>query len=276
MPKRTGVTPPTFTPWPVGLFSVAPPVAFSDPHEAGGVDWRPEPWDATGTTSYADSCDDPAGVTDKTFATGIGYVEADAFSVIAGEVCPPVGVPLDERARRMQAALINTEQRAVEAVLWTGDTANGETILPSFEGSTDTALGTFSIRAALAALEGALASTYGGVGIIHAPADAATWLTMVGEVSLVGARLRTRSGTLVVSGGGYPGTGPAGEAKPAGGSYLFATGAVSVRRGEIVPLGEFPSNLDRSLNDLASIGERTYVVGWDGPLLSAIADYEEA
>lgn len=273
--KRVGVAPPTYTPWPYGLFSVAPPTAMEDPHVRLGIEWLPEPW--TTSTSYTDSCDEPADPADriKSFDRMPAWRESDAFSVYGGEACPPTGHTLDERTRRMEAALINGEQRAVESVLWTGLTDNNQVIEPSYEVSTVTALGSFSLVGAVAAIEGALASTYGGVGIIHAPADAVTHMIAADLVEAVNGRLRTLQGTLVVSGGGYPGTGPGGEARPAGGTYLFGSGAISIRRTEIDPLGTtLGERMDRAVNDLIVVGERTYVIAVDGPLLSAIADYE--
>lgn len=278
MPKRVGVAPPSFTPWPVGLFSVAPPVSMEDAHVRQGIEWLPEPW--TVGTTYADSCETPADPEDrvKSFDRMPGWSESDPFTVYAGEACSPVGHTLDERARRAEAAMVNAEQRAVERILWTGLTDNGQTIVPSFQQSADvTALGSFTVVGALAALEFALASTYGGVGIIHASTDTVTFLAAEANVAVVNGRLRTPQGTLVVSGGGYPGTGPDGEARPAGGAYMFGTGAVTIRRSEIDPLGSNTAErLDRATNTLVTVGERTYVVAVDGPILSAIADYEPA
>lgn len=93
-------------------------------------------------------------------------------------------------------------------------------------------------------------------------------------MSANGGRLETKLGTRVVAGAGYPGTGPAGEARPAGGSYLFATGPLVVRRSEVEPLSDFAGGLDRSINDLTRVGERTYVVTYAGPLFYALADFE--
>lgn len=271
-PRRTGVTPPPFAARPFGLFSVAPPEEFEDVHERNGVDWRAEPY--TEAKSYADSCERPATDRSKDFARTIEYREADPFTVYGGDVCSTVGIPFEERDRRATAAVQNGEERAVERVLWTGITSNGEAVDPAFQGGggVDVAGAGATLKGAVAALEREIAIRYGGVGTIHMPVDAASFAQ--GLLTVNGPRLETKLGTRVVAGAGYPGTGPAGEARPLGGAYLFATGPLLVRRSGIEDLSDFAGGLDRAMNDLTRVGERTYVVTWAGPLLYAIADLE--
>ena len=276
-PRLRGVAAPPFTPRPAGLFSVAAPTAFADAREVNGIEFRAEPYAEART--YADTCEVPAGDRTKVFDGSIDYVEGDPFTVYGGDVCAPVGVELTERDRRAIAAVTNGEERAVERALWTGTATNGEAITPAFEGGggVQAIAGTVTLVAALAALEERLAALYGGVGVIHVPVDAA--LFGVASDALVresSGRILTALVTPVAAGGGYPGTGPAGQAKPAGGSYLFATGPVAVRRGTVEQLGGpgYAGRLDRSVNTLVAVGERPYVLAYAGPLLYALADYE--
>jgi hypothetical protein len=78
-----------------------------------------------------------------------------------------------------------------------------------------------------------------------------------------GPRLRTINGSYVVSGGGFPNTGPDGTAAPAGTAWLYFTGQPFIYRSRDVRTFMREESFDRSTNLLKVIAERTYLVGWD-------------
>jgi hypothetical protein len=67
---------------------------------------------------------------------------------------------------------------------------------------------------------------------------------------------------LVAAGAGYPGTSPAGAAPATGESWIYATGAVTMRRGDIKTF-TLSESINRGNNTIEMIAERTYVLGWD-------------
>jgi hypothetical protein len=71
-----------------------------------------------------------------------------------------------------------------------------------------------------------------------------------------------------VVGGGYPGTGPAGEAAAAGTTWIYATGAAWGYRSDIY-FTQVRDSLDRSSNTLRMQAERNYLIGFECCLLAA-------
>lgn len=116
----------------------------------------------------------------------------------------------------------------------------------------------------LALLEGALAAAGCGVrGYIHVPPSLASALGLK-DMDSDGV-LQTKLGNYVVVGAGYTGTGPNGQA-PAGSSlWMYATGPVFVRLGDVsVTPGDKVQSVDTSINKIQVSAERPASVVWDG------------
>jgi hypothetical protein len=86
-----------------------------------------------------------------------------------------------------------------------------------------------------------------------------------------GTPLRTHLGTPVAAGGGYVvNTGPDGAPAPPGTAWLYGTGPVSIRRGEVfINPDSIGQALNRTTNEIEILAEREYVVGFDC-LLAAV------
>lgn len=164
---------------------------------------------------------------------------------------------------RLVASFEAIEAEAVERVFATAD---GHSTLGAF--LTDANLELLASGAAvspkegLALLEEEIAS-HGTGGIIHAaPATVAYWS---GDYLVEERRgqLRTVGGnTLVVRGAGY--IDAAGGSQP-GEEYAWATGPIEYTRSEIVVVpADYAQALDRSINDVLFIAERSYLINWVG------------
>jgi hypothetical protein len=171
------------------------------------------------------------------------------------------------------------EGAAVEAVFWTGavaPTGAGISIEPHLaanaavvsDGVTIQTAATVvsgtaqKLKLALGLLEDALADCYNGQGVIHVPRIFGPFLADGGIVYKQGNQLVTLNGNLVALGTGYTGSSPAGVAGTTTAMWIYATGAVMMRRSDIdVP--SFPESFNRLKNDLVLITERTYSVAWE-------------
>lgn len=280
--SRLYVSPGTVTPLSYGLMSVATLVDDTDQHWRAGIQYQPEICDDAQLTT--DGC--PVGDTPiKTFTSdGIPTIGAEPFTAYTWIDCSPIGNFWEEAEARTRTALLNGEARAVEAGFWTGTTDAGpNTVRPHL--AEDTAVfdppGTLvqpaavisvtgaPLVVAIGALEDALGDCYGGVGVIHAPRQLGAHFADHTQIERTGAQLRTMLGTSVAFGAGYPGTSPAGAAATATSVWMYATGAVSVRRSAVGLTSTRPEALDRTENNLRLIAERTYVIGWDCCLFAA-------
>lgn len=213
----------------------------------------------------------PAGPLDaavsmsKVPTEGIDLVVADPFTLYTLFRCAPVGVDLEDRARR---ALRIGEQRAVEQAV--GDRlalADGAVDLTPAGGAVHPVDG-------VALLEQFAAANYGGVPVIHSPRNVGTLLTTEGTVIRAGngARLETVQGAAFSSGGGYTLAGPPTDAQDpdtiqdaaAGEAWLYVTGQVVVRRSpsvEAVPMTMARS--PQATNDALVLAERPYAASWE-------------
>lgn len=265
---------PVRTPLPYGLLSVSQvPVDSDDTHWKGGI--RYETDDCGFASITTDSCAVTGGAIKSPTGTWITR-GAQPLTVYTLPVCAPVGT-YENYEPRVQAVLTSGEARAVEKEFWTG--ANGT--LPHLAANTpvsgtgfDTSVviqtaatvivtGAVDILEGIALLEEALATCYGNEGVIHIPPIAVAHAKDEDLIDKDGTRLRSPSGHLVAAGAGYTGSSPAGVA-PSGGIYwLYATGAVTVRRGPIEVTRPIGQAVDRSRNDVFLVAERTYVISWD-------------
>jgi hypothetical protein len=182
---------------------------------------------------------------------------ATPFTIYSPYVVTPIGWSPEEAQARAFDALYAFEQEKVEEAFWRGVSGN----VPNLNGdSTD--VGTFALADsadAVGALEDFLADTYGSQGVLHMSRRQAIRLMDKGVLKADGSRLTTVLGTPVVAGGGYP-TGTI-RATPALFGYRSEPFTSSDSRGDL---------LDRKTNDLYTIAERTYLIGFDPTGVGAV------
>lgn len=181
---------------------------------------------------------------------------AAPHTIYAGAKCSTMGWSYDEAVAQVKATLELGEQRAIEAAFWRDNLAqNAADLTP--------ASGAVNIAAGVAALEGCLAESYGGVGVLHVPAGAAALLGCCNVLSLAGGTAQTLAGNCAIIGAGYSfeNSGPGGIPADPGTAWLYISGPVTVRRGpvDIIPDRAGPS-IDIRLNDQRVLAERTVVV----------------
>jgi hypothetical protein len=230
----------------------------TDVHELLGVEWL-----ALGccpVNVWHDPCLDgdesPGPPAQKEFCRP-EVEHADPITVYAGAECSALGWSYAEARAHAEASLALGEQAAIEAGFWTDRLAATATDLTP-------AGGPVSIAQGVAALEGALAESYGGRGVLHVPAGAAALLgccNIVHEDPMTGT-LRTLAGNCVVIGAGYSAmnTGPGNIPAPPGTAWLYITGPLVIRRGPAETLPDQNSSVNTRTNDRRVLVERTVVV----------------
>ncbi|MFZ3595042.1 cupin [Streptomyces sp. BH104] len=235
----------------------------ADEHELLGVEWL-----ALGccpVESWRDPClddespgDVSGGIAEKEFCRP-QTEGASPITLYAGTECSTIGWTYEEARRHAEATLAFGEQRGLESAFWrTTLTADAVDVTPE--------AGPVSLGEGVAALEGCLAATYGGVGTLHVPAGAAALLGCcnIASEDLASGSLRTLAGNCVIVGAGYSAenTGPGGTPAAPGTAWLYMTGPLSIRRG---PAATIPDRVGPSVNtrtnDRRVLVERTYVVG---------------
>lgn len=287
---RLDVTGPAVTSLPFGLWSVVQPATEPGRRWRNGVQYQPDPCEAAGSTQG--SCpppDDPSPDPTKPATSTIPTVGADPVTVYAWVDCGPVGGHWEAARARAVAALTAGEARAVEHVFWTGETTTGPTDLvhPHLAADTEIAeptvgqdvlvqpaavtpqAGAMDPVEAIGVLEAAMAGCYGGTPVIHVPRSAVAHLASYRLIERQGQQLRTPGGSLVAAGAGYPGIGPDGLAPAYPATWFYATGAVAGWRSDVEVPSSREESLDRGMNRLLLLAERTYVISWDCCLFAA-------
>ncbi len=281
---RQIVDPPAFATLPYGLWSAAqhptPPA-----HWQQGITWIERC--PTGGTTY-DECvsvtgtGEPPAPDAKADNVDQTYRGATPFTVYARFDCSPIGVAGAENVAR--DALARVEQQQVEAAFWTGIAGGQALVFPHLAGDTEVldsqgivlqtvasecVTGVDVVRG-LGELEQCLADCYAGQGLIHIPRSALPTFAAWNLVREVDGRLLTPAGNVVVVGGGYTGSSPAGGAPAAGTTWIYATGTVFGYRSEEVFFTRLGESLDRAENTIAMLAERTYLLGFECCHLAAL------
>lgn len=276
--KPVIVPAPSVQPYRYGLFSVA---AMVEPPadtrwEACGVTYVPASCGPARTWSV--ECDDSPPEKDP--VDRACPVEGTPFLVYAAADCDYVGSSFEEQSQIARDALTIGEQRAVEEALWTGNLGN----VPSLAGACGScddspgadpgdcctvlntipgADGALSITAGLAALEEYAGQHYGGTPVIHSPRGAAAFASSANLLCVCGdaSQKTTVLGSPWAFYGGSDNTGPGGEPAPEGTMWMYATGAVTIRRSEVFTN---PGNESQALstrdNSTFVVAERIYTV----------------
>jgi hypothetical protein len=282
---RTYVSAPAFTPLPFGLLSALSTSIRnpSDAHWQAGVNY--EAVCALGGTTY-DECFAVSGTggngavgppPSKASTTEITRRAATPFTVFLEIDCSAPGF-WDRSDEMINAAFTQAEQWQVEYAFWTGFAANQPVVYPHLTADTQivddngfllqTAAapvsgisGPLDIVEGLGALEAALADSYDGIGVIHAPRNLIAPMADAMLIVLDGSRYRTVGGNTVVFGAGYRGTSPAGTSAP-GETWMYATGAPFIYRSPTYTF-QGREGLDRNDNTLKRMVERNYLLAWD-------------
>jgi hypothetical protein len=199
-----------------------------------------------------ESLTDPCTVWAKAPNIPEDWLPTAEFAIYGYWSCTPVGYTLAEATSRAHDGYMAGESAGLERLLWAWLSAKAGT--PGAATSSQIALATAEL---------AIAQEYGGEGVLHMDRSAATMLNT--HLARYGSTLRTVGCyTPVVVGDGYgPTPGVAGE------SHIIATGPVTITRGPLVDVSN-PPIVDRALNDLAALVERTYQVAVDSPVAVAV------
>lgn len=115
---------------------------------------------------------------------------------------------------------------------------------------------------ALGKLEQALGACVHGKGVIHIQAELLPHLRTNHVVDEVDGVLYSPNGHKIAASAGYTGASPTG-ALQVGVSWMYGTGPVFLYKGRPRFIGTEAESLDRSVDTLARLYERTYVIGFD-------------
>lgn len=196
--------------------------------------------------------------------------EYDPFAVQATVKCTTMNGLYEDWEDRARMALDAATSNAVEHEFWEGaltqaaGTGNKYLLDGSVTDVTPVPGTAVKVRYGLALLEGALADAgYGYRGFIHAPVSIASTLPCYHDDDA--NMLVTKIGNYVISGSGYSGAGPGVVPATSSKRWMFATGPVSVRLGDVtVTPGERSQRIDTAVNTISLSAERPASVVYDG------------
>ena len=263
----TYIAPPGITGHRFGLFS-----ASAMPDDDGrwqlGVEYEP----LTGAIADLRASECVDDYTDTiTPASVPAPVDGIPFVVVGGYNCKATSRPIEDAEERARLALIGGEERAVEEALMTSAVSNA----PAFPGATLVEGGDpISLANAFSNFERLMGVNYHSAGVIHLPRSLAPFAYDRGLIFREGQQLQTVLGTPVAAGAGYDAgnQSPAGADPGEGQAWVYATGAVTIRRGEIFVQPDEQHYLDKANNDLVILAQRDYLVTFTGPVFAALVD----
>lgn len=223
-----------------------------DAHPCGCADVVAIDCDPTPATLAGDEYD----------AAGDGPPEFHPFHVFAHRACSTFGLgPFDDFRRKLLDVLDASQHHAIEREFWTGAQVSTNPHLA--DGTADLAGASAPFVEAFAQVEQAIADSC-RAGVIHMTVAAATIAARYDLIEPQGATLRSRAmGTPVVAGSGYPGTSPDGDAPPADGTWIYATGPLTVRLGEVQTPASIAEAIHISANRVVVRAMRPATVEWD-------------
>jgi hypothetical protein len=242
-----------------------------------GVEVYPYPPDVP---DVYDPCAQGTWSVAKGFGTTLKHPTFGAMTVHIDETCTAIRVPSQEDYKaRAVASLVATESAAVAKELMGGAKmplnphyADGNGAFPNGNAAT-------SILHGIALLEDEIAKS-GRAGLIHITPGLATIARDRWAISLDGGLLRTVTGTIVVPDCGYQGSAQPGSRPAPSGTkeWIFATGPIDLRRGEIFVTPETVAEaLDRGVgatnstpNSITYRAERYYLATWDTHVQAAV------
>lgn len=241
---------PKITPSEFGLFTVAKPDTRSN--EDQWIRGFSQNWD---TSPYGIASYDDTNSTQEVLvanSTPTRYTEIKPFFIEAEELRSTLGFFGVDHIERTKLQLEGATQKAMEYELWDGAIRKGESHSnKALSDSTATLVnGTtaLSVARALALLDFELGDTSpcGENGIIHMTKDVAGLLAANYMIfHNAEGHLQTISGTKIIIGSGYSGTGPdgvTGATASATNKWIYGTGLVKTVLGDIDVVTD---NLDR-------------------------------
>lgn len=199
------------------------------------------------------------------------------FFIETDYTCGTFGFEAQDYAAKAEFALSLCENKAAEHEFWTGALAKQDETVDS-EGNPNpnrylASLSAIAVapsgtplkpRHGLALLEQALADCGCGTrGFIHATRGVAS--SIADDLEADGDTLVTTLGNYVIAGSGYDGSGPSGTVPSGQLAWMYATGQVSARLGNVIVN---PDNLSEatntSINEVSFTASRDAAVTWDG------------
>jgi hypothetical protein len=279
-PKNGVVKAPSINPSEYGLFSVAKPEDSSNENRwirGFAQEWSTSLyaanlWDATDTTSDSVATD----------STPLYYTDIDPFFIEVEEVLSTFGFLGLDRIERIKAQIEGVTQKAVEQELWDGAIRQGETHPNAALSSASATLlnsGTaLNAARALALLDYKISevSPCGEQGVIHMTRDAASILSSSYMIFHKENHLQTVSGTPIIIGSGYSGTGPTGATGATASDtnkWMYGTGTVKTYVGEIDVVNDNMSqayDVDGNQNDMRLKAIRPAAVYFDTTIHLAV------
>jgi len=277
---------PVFTPLPFGLLATFADELRSDVdgHWQNGITY--EPLCGVSSTTY-EKCFSVTGAgfalaptpPPKVATASLSTRGATPFTVFTEVDCSANGF-WDRAETLVGAGLNRTEQLQVERAFWTGVAGGRSVVWPhlaanaivldetniTIQTAATTVSGgaavTYDVVEGIGRLEAEIGACYDGVPTLHVPLVLLEAFAANMMLIRDGNRYRTPAGSIVVFGAGYPGTAPDGSAPPVGTTWVYATGAMVIYRGNlrVIPRDQ---SIDRAENTVKAIAERTYVIGWD-------------
>jgi hypothetical protein len=278
--------PTSFTAPSYGLLSTATGLDLTSSHWKMGVVWEDLCPDADGTYdpcigTIADGDEAVPAPAPPAKAPTFGRTTRGAtpFTAYASIQCSPVG-SWDQLSEWGRQGLLRAEERYVENVFWTGIAGGQTVVFPHLAADSEVFDGEDLMQpaatvvttvpqqgyTAIGMLEEAMRDCYPGIATIHMPLRIAGQFVSLNLTESRGGVMYTRSAGSKVVIGDYPGTAPDGTSTP-GVTWVYATGPVFYMRDQAVQFRREDS-LDRNVNTVTMITERTYVVGFTCCLLA--------
>jgi hypothetical protein len=192
----------------------------------------------------------------KTLFVPPSYQDGFRFQVYGGIGCESIGYDREEAMTNALRVFANKESVAVEKAMMANRFIASAT---NWAAPTDiTPAAAVSPKVGLALLEQHAGVNYAGAPTLHTTRAIGALLFDSADLEFRGDTIFSPQGSKVASGAGYgvANQSPAGVAAPAGESWMYATGEVTVARGEVFNKWE----LNRDNNEVVALVERPYMV----------------
>lgn len=242
-PKDGVVVAPAIEPSDYGLFSVAKPEATTLADEDRWIRTFAQEWDTSIYSAKNWDDTDTTSATVASDATPTRFTQIKPFFIEVEEQISTFGYTALDRFERISRQIIGITQKAVEQELWDGAVREGEShdnIALSSSTATILNSGTaLSPARALALLDFTIGATSpcGEQGVIHVTRDVLSLLaSSYMQYHAKDGRLETLTGTPIIVGSGYSGTGPTGATGAAATStnkWMYGTGLVRAYAGKV-------------------------------------------
>lgn len=286
MTRFTPVPAPRLTPPPISIVTASEmPKDDTAGRWVEGIAYQPESDGGAWVSSY---CTSPTANDSSNLESQVGAVEWAPYILHADDTCSTFGFTEHDWMGRAQRRMDVATPKGLEHELWSGAVSQADglgnrclapptTALATEWGYQDLNAGYLggsatypSIRRAFEVLEQFLSDCgLGARGMIHCRPEALPYLTTIRRD---GDYILTARDTIVVPGTGYPQVGPNGATPVLGNTWMFATGIVEVRIGDIVTVPDDSDNIndwlrqsmDRDNNTVTVRAERPGLASWDG------------